>query len=112
MLATLDVANRVCPKNPRTIRAPPFPSGLNARSFHPRRFLDLDRIVPAQLSRSILERTPCERTVRLAFTTRDRTPRRTGAEEEEPGPEEGEAGSKVTTPPDWAPCSRRGTMIK
>ena len=57
-----------------------------------------------QLSFSILLRTPFDKTVRLAFTTRERIPRMMGAWIAELDSNFLSAGSKVTTPPDWAPA--------
>ena len=95
MLALLDVAKRVCPKNPRTKR---FPEGfgLNALSFQPVKLFPMRE----QLSFSILLRTPLDKTVRLAFTTRERIPRMRGAWLAESVVSPDLAGSKVTTPPD------------
>mmetsp|Transcript_13686 Transcript_13686/g.24744 ORF Transcript_13686/g.24744 Transcript_13686/m.24744 type:complete len:221 (-) Transcript_13686:354-1016(-) len=96
-LALLDVANRVCPKKPLTNRPPPLLI-LYSDLFHPLKF----PVSLSQLSFATLCRTPFERSVRLALTTRDRTPRSGGGL---PGDLVAEywVGSKVTTPPDWAP---------
>ncbi len=90
MLALLDVANRVWPKKLRTSLLPDS-FALKDLSSHPLRLFPRKE----QLSFSIFRRTPLDSTVRLALTTRERTPRGMGAWEEEPV-----TGSKVTTPPD------------